>query len=168
MTGASRLPPPPAPHSQGRGGRRWWKGTSDGRLREPFPLPLLCCTADGDQLPKSRASLKRLSRRLATNSRLNEVISALNVLNAGGPGRAGKVGSMSSEPLRDIAAAPRQAQRMILRDLLQVVERDRPASPPPEPEAALRELLKERAAQYSSFCRGAVAAPAFAIVGSQV
>jgi hypothetical protein len=67
------------------GARLAWQGKSDGRDREPFPLPLLSSKLVG-ALPHAQCGRRRLGKRLQSNVRINAMSCALNSLAAGGPG----------------------------------------------------------------------------------
>ena len=146
-------------HSVKQGARQLWeKGVSDGREREPFPLPQLATTYRDDQLPRSRKSLRRLAGRLSVNERINRVSEALNVLAAGGSRRGAAVPATKAPPLSAISPGARCGQREVLQCVREAVLAD----PVPRAadmlrgEVALRELLKTRGEGYACE-RGALA-----------
>ncbi len=132
-----------------------WEGKSDGRNREPFPLPSLSTYVVG-AVPHAQGGRRCLGKRLQANGRINDISAALNSLAEGGPRRTVRGPVPSLPPLAAYANAPLQSQRSILKHLAQSVQNDPFPDVVPRGDAALRELLKTRGEGYDA-SRGAVA-----------
>jgi len=148
---------PPAMHATEGVHNLFHLGVSDGRERDPFPLPMLRCSVDAGSLPNSSPSRRRLGRRLAVNERIAAATSALNLLAAGGPSRDGRLKPPTAREIRSISEAPRAAQRDVLLRLRSAVLEDPPPLVMPAGPRALGELLRSAGGSYAS-SRGAVGA----------
>ena len=126
---AARAAPPPGPQ-----GHKVLMPPLRAVPRELLPLPFVdeakfCFSPAG-----GRRSAQRCARRRACARGTNELVAALNFLNGQG----------ELEPWR----RPSEAQRAVLSRLATVVQEDSPPSPPTDGQAALAELLANRASSY--------------------
>ena len=134
-------------------GLRFAVGTSDGRLRDPFPLPLLSSVAGA--APSSKQSRARLKSRLSVNQRVRDTAWALNQLSCGLPRRGGHL-PVDGLEIADIRSAPRQSQRVALQELRRHVINDPVPDCLPAPKSALRELMRSADGGYNPGGRGMV------------
>ena len=134
----------------------WEKGVSDGREREPFPLPCLSSTLDGAK-PSSSKSCRRLGRRLHANTTVNSLARGLNQLAAGGVSKSGEVDAPPTMLVQNLSEVPRDAQRDVLRRLIGVAKAQPTCPSDLDSKRALGELLKESSGSYATVARGAVA-----------
>ena len=136
--------------------RLFSKGVSDGRDREPFPLPYLHEEPVGAQ-PRSRCSRHRLAERLAVNTRINSATAALNMLATGGPLRGSDPVCAGGERIRVISDCPLSSQADVLATVRDAILADPPpAGGVPSGREALGELLRSRGDSYACD-RGALA-----------
>ena len=139
----------PSPSGSLTTGAGWWRGARDLRDRDPFPLPLLANSAPPQALPSSATSRRRLRSRLALNSSVNAVITALNCLAAGGACRRASVLRTPASLVADIGLA-RPAQQDVLLRIRRCVLASADGEPNVAASEALRELLKSPAAGYGA------------------
>ena len=143
---------PAAVSAEPLGPELWSRYGSRGR--EIFPLPKLSNSVLGEP-PRWKRSRRRLKVRLDCNSRINQLIHALNILSFGGPTRNGA--APRDTYIRGIQFAETQAQREVLARLKHIVDSSVFHISETSDQAALCELFKSGVSNTSYGSRGTVA-----------